>query len=78
MKPGNFLIFVDGDKYEWDKGTITGAELRTVAAIPQSAQIYLKVPGQPDDPVNDESTIDLARHHGPAKFSTQSPGSQAG
>lgn len=78
MSKEKFLVFVDGDKYEWEKGTITGAELRMLAAIPQNAQIYLKVPGKTDEPVNNETTIDLANHHGPARFSTQSPGSQAG
>jgi predicted component of type VI protein secretion system len=78
MSKDNFLVFVDGDKYEWEKGTITGAELRMLAAIPQNAQIFLKVPGKPDEPVNDGTTIDLSKHHGPARFSTQSPGSQAG
>jgi len=73
-----FLVFVDGDKYEWEKSVITGAELRMLAAIPQNAEIYIKVPGKPDDPIGDESSIDLDAHHGPAKFSTQSPGSQAG
>lgn len=75
---GKELVFVDGDKYEWEKSTITGAELRTLAAIPQSAEIYLKVPGKPDEPVKNDTMIDLAKLHGPARFSTQSPGSQAG
>jgi len=78
MSKEKFLVFVDNDKYEWEKSTITGAELRMLAAIPQNAQIYIKVPGKPDDPVNGDTTIDLAKHHGPARFSTQSPGSQAG
>ena len=78
MSKEKYLVFVDGDKYEWEKSTITGAELRILAAIPQNAQIYLKVPGKPDEPVSDGTTIDLAKHHGPARFSTQSPGSQAG
>lgn len=78
MNREKFLVFVDGDKYEWEQSTISGAELRVLAAIPQSAQIYLKVPGKPDEPVENNTTIDLAVHHGPARFSTQSPGSQAG
>ena len=72
------FLFVDGDKYEWAKASISGAELRVLAAIPQNAQIYLKLPGKPDQTVSDQTTVDLATLHGPAKFSTQSPGSQAG
>lgn len=78
MSKEKYSVFVDGDKYEWEMSTIRGAELRTLAAIPQNAQIYLKVPGKPDEPVNNDTTVDLAGHHGPARFSTQSPGSQAG
>jgi hypothetical protein len=74
----HIFFFVDGDKFDWDKTTITGAELRVVAAIPQDALIYLKVPGKHDEPISDQTTVDLENHHGPAHFSTQSPGSQAG
>lgn len=77
MKPGYFL-FVDHDKYEWDKPSITGAELRTLAAIPQGAEMFLKVPGRPEKPIDDTDTVDLKDLNGPAMFSTQSPGSQAG
>ena len=78
MSKDQVLVFVDGDKYEWESATITGAELRVLAAIPQNAQIYLKIPGKPDQLVSDQTSIDLAKHHGPARFSTQAPGSQAG
>jgi hypothetical protein len=78
MPKDAFLVFVDGDKYEWENPTISGAELRMLAAIPQGAQIFLKVSGKPDDRIDDATVVNLANHHGPAKFSTQSPGSQAG
>lgn len=78
MSKETFLLFVDGDKYEWSKAAITGAELRVLAGIPQNAQIYLKVPSKPDAPISDQTSTDLAGHHGPPRFSTQSPGSQAG
>ena len=68
MSKEEFILFVDGDKYEWKKSTITGDELRILAAIPQNVQIYLKVPGKPDESVNNDTTIDLAKHHGPARF----------
>ena len=78
MSKEKILLFVDGDKYEWEKATITGAELRVLAGIPQSAQIFLKVPSKPDQPIGDQDSIELVERHGPARFSTQSPGSQAG
>ena len=77
-KPKKFLIFVDTDKYEWDKSTITGAGLRVLASIPESVEIFLEIPGKPDLEVENDTEIDLEKHHGPAKFSTQSTGSQAG
>lgn len=78
MSKEKYFVFVDDDKYEWEKSMITGADLRILAAIPQNAEIYLKIPGKPDEPVSDSTEIDLEKHHGPARFSTQSPGSQAG
>lgn len=76
--PKKYELFVDGDKFEWEKNTISGAELRVLAGIPDNAEIYMKVPGKPDATVTNDTVIDLDKHHGPAKFSTQSPGSQAG
>jgi len=78
MSNEKILLFVDGDKYEWEKSTITGSELRVLAGIPQGAQIFLKVPSMPDVPISDQTTTELVDRHGPARFSTQSPGSQAG
>ena len=78
MAKPDFFLFVDNDKYDWTKSTITGAELRLLAAVPQSATIYLKVPGKTDQPIEESTTIDLEAHHGPARFSTQASGSQAG
>jgi len=76
--PKNIFLFVDNEKYEWEKTTITGAELRVLAGIPENAEIFLEVPGKPDLEVKNDQVIDLEKHHGPARFSTQSPGSQAG
>lgn len=77
-QPKKYQLFVDNDKYEWEKSTITGSELRVLAGIPDNAEIYMKVPGKPDAAISNDTTTDLEKHHGPAKFSTQSPGSQAG
>jgi hypothetical protein len=71
-------LFVDGEKYEWPKDTITGQELRGLAGIPDNAQIFLQVPGKPDAEIKNDTEVNLKRHKGPARFSTQSPGSQAG
>ena len=73
-----FELFVDGNRYTWDKDIITGSELRTLAGIPENAEIFLQVPGKPDKPIQNDTPVNLAEHHGPARFSTQSPGSQTG
>jgi hypothetical protein len=73
-----FKLFVDGEKFDWDQPTITGAQLRTLASIPQGVQIFQQIPGKPDREVKDSTVANLEDHHGPAKFSTQAPGSSAG
>lgn len=78
MDAKKFELFIDGDKYEWHENAITGAQLRQLGSIPEGVDIFLKVPGKPDQPILDQTSVDLEHHHGPAKFSTQSPGSQAG
>jgi len=77
-QPTKFQLFVDGDKYEWNKSTISGTELRALAGIPDGAQIFQDVPGKPDIEIMNDTIVDLEKHHGPVRFSTQSTGSQAG
>ncbi|HUZ95337.1 MAG TPA: multiubiquitin domain-containing protein [Edaphobacter sp.] len=78
MDKKGFELFIDGDKYRWEQDTITGAQLRVLGAIPEGVEIFLQVPGKPDEPITDTTSVNLEEHHGPARFSTQSPGSQAG
>jgi hypothetical protein len=77
-KPKEFKLFVDGEKYEWEKPTVSGAELRSLAGIPDGVEIFLSVPGKPDEQIGNDTAVNLQDHHGNAKFSTQSTGSQAG
>lgn len=71
-------LFVDNEPYNWEKDTITGAELRALAGIPDGAQIFQHIPGQPDREIKADTVVDLTKRKGPERFSTQSPGSQAG
>lgn len=71
-------LFIDNERYEWDKDTITGAELRELGSLPDEVQIFWKIPGQPDQEIKDDTVVDLRKHPGPDRFSTQSVGSQAG
>jgi len=71
-------FFVDQEKFDWSKDTITGADLRTLAAVPNDVQIFQKIPGHPDFEITSTTIINLAEHQGPIHFSTQATGSQAG
>ncbi len=71
-------LFIDNERYDWDKDTITGAELRELGSLPDDVQIFWKVPSQPDVEVKNDTVVDLTEHPGPDRFSTQSVGSQAG
>lgn len=71
-------LFIDNERFDWDKDIITGAELRELGSLPDDVEIFWKVPSQPDVPVENNTVIDLAEHPGPDRFSTQSVGSQAG
>ena len=71
-------LFIDGDRYTWPDDTITGAQLRTLGAIPEGVEIFLEIPGKLDKQIGNETVVNLEEHHGPARFSTQSPGSHAG
>lgn len=71
-------LFIDNQRFDWDKATITGAEIRLLASLPEDVEIYWKLPGNPDFPVENDTVIDLNVTAGPDRFSTQSVGSQAG
>lgn len=71
-------LFVDHERFNWSKSTITGAEIRELASLPDDVEIYWKSPGNPDFPVGNITVIDLTVQPGPDHFSTQSVGSQAG
>lgn len=71
-------LFVDNEPYDWEKQTITGAEIKALAGLPDDVEIYWKGPRNADTPVGDDTVIDLSVQPGPDRFSSQSVGSQAG
>ena len=77
-KPKTPDLFIDNQPYDWDKDTITGAQLRKLGSLPDDVQIFWKNPGHPDQEVKNHTTINLKKVPGPDHFSTQSVGSQAG
>lgn len=71
-------LFIDNDPYQWGQKTITGAEILNLANAPDGVELYQQVPGRPDVPIKPETVVDLSKHPGPERFSTQASGSQAG
>jgi hypothetical protein len=71
-------LFIDNERFDWHKDTITGAELRELGSLPSDVEIYWKAPGNPDYPVENDTTVNLREHPGPERFSAQPVGSQAG
>lgn len=71
-------LFIDNERFDWEKETITGTEIRELASLPEGVEIFWKAPGNPDSLVEDDTVIDLTQHPGPDRFSTQSVGSEAG
>jgi len=71
-------LFIDNERYDWGKDTITGSELRELGSLPDDVEIYWKNPGNPDIAVENDTIVDLTENKGPDRFSTQSVGSQAG
>jgi len=70
-------FFVDNEPYQWHQLKITGADIRKVAGLPDSVQIFQKVPGKPDREIKDDTVVDLSGP-GPERFSSQEACSSAG
>lgn len=77
-KPNRPELFVDNERYDWDEDKIKGAEIRTLASLPDDVQIFHKTPGEPDSEVKNDTIVDLTIVHGPDRFYSQAVGSQAG
>lgn len=55
-------LVIEGRSYNWHKQYITGAEVKKLAGLPKDSDLYLSIPDPWDDePIRDESRVDLAR-----------------
>ncbi len=70
-----YPYFVDGDKYESDTENTTGAIIKS--RLPDAKRGYaLYLEGhdkEPDQLINDDQTISLAKDKGPKRFYTSPP-----
>jgi len=70
---------IENDVYEWDSQFITGAQVRGLGpGIPDSMDLFLKVPGKPGRLIKNDDSVDLDEHPGIDKFYAQESGSEAG
>lgn len=72
-----FKLKVDNETYEWDSETITGAQIRSLAAVPDGVQVWRKNPGSPDTLV-ELTTVTQLSEPGIERFSLQEASSGAG
>lgn len=78
-EPGKkYHFFVDAKKYDYPHASITGAEIKNVAGVTPTYQLFLEAEGDaPDSAVSDGATISLeggAKHFyavPPATFGVQ-------
>lgn len=72
-------IKVENDVYDWDSQFITGAQVRALGpGIPESMDLFLKVPGKPGRLIKNDDTVDLDEQPGIEKFYAQESSSEAG
>ena len=59
-----FKFFVDNKEYEWSKPTITGAEIRVVAGIAPTYQLFLEAHGEKkeDRQIRNDDIVNLKEH----------------
>jgi len=65
--PKQYHFFVDGIKYEVNQSSLTGADIKRIAEVNPTYQLFLETEGdEPDQPVADTTGIDLT--HGAKHF----------
>lgn len=60
QKPDKYHFFVDNKKYDTDRSSLTGQEIKAAASVPADYQLFLEQVGNaPDQAVSDTTTIVL-------------------
>lgn len=55
-----YHFFVDAKRYETDKSSLTGAEIKAMAGVTPTYQLFLEEEGdRPDKPISDGETVVL-------------------
>ena len=69
-------FFVDNVPYPWPQSTISGEDIRKIAGIPANVDLFLKVPGHPEQLIENNTIVPLGEPK--PHFSTQAAGSKGG
>jgi hypothetical protein len=58
--PKKYHFYVDAKRYETEKSSLTGAEIKAIAAVTPTYQLFLEEEGdKPDKPISDAETVVL-------------------
>ena len=58
--PKKYHFYVDAKRYETEKSSLTGAEIKAIAAVTPTYQLFLEEEGdQPDKPISDGETVTM-------------------
>lgn len=61
-KHPRYHFFVDTKPYETDKESLTGLEIKTIAAVPGNYQLFREEKGEkPDEAISDGQGVKLSR-----------------
>ena len=64
-----YHFFVDAKRYETEKSSLTGAEIKAIAAVTATNQLFLEEEGErPDKPIADSETVVLKEGEGTRHF----------
>jgi hypothetical protein len=74
-KEERIFYFVDNVKYETNYTTLTGAQIKAlIANFDNSYALFLEGPGdEPDQPINDDTSVSLEKEKGPRRFYSVPP-----
>ena len=76
-KKPNWKLIVEDEHYVWHENSITGAQIRTLASVPENVQVWQKIKHAPDLLIQPQDIVSLAAE-GTEKFSLQEASSGAG
>jgi len=74
-KPPKYEFFVDGNKYETEHASLTGAQIKAlIPGFDPTYSLFLEEQGDaPDLQIGDDTSVSLQKDKGPRRFYTVPP-----